>query len=141
MYFLLQNGLPLAGPFPAFLPSLTYHRSFLPPLCFGSETLLGPDCKAADGHPPVPLSPAVWCSAAVDVLFLIDGSHSIGKGSFERAKHFAITVCATLDINPERVSASLAVSVFRMSLAASDRNPVLSRRGHYWLVEVERTRG
>ncbi|XP_036191795.1 von Willebrand factor A domain-containing protein 2 isoform X3 [Myotis myotis] len=48
-------------------------------------------------------SKTVWCSAAVDVLFLIDGSHSIGKGSFERAKHFAITVCAALDINPERV--------------------------------------
>ncbi|XP_014401895.1 PREDICTED: von Willebrand factor A domain-containing protein 2 [Myotis brandtii] len=48
-------------------------------------------------------SKTVWCSAAVDVLFLIDGSHSIGKGSFERAKHFAITVCAALDIHPERV--------------------------------------
>ncbi|XP_036121813.1 von Willebrand factor A domain-containing protein 2 [Molossus molossus] len=48
-------------------------------------------------------SKIMWCSAAVDVLFLIDGSHSIGKGSFERAKHFAITVCDALDINPERV--------------------------------------
>lgn len=102
---------------------------------------MGPDCKEADGHLLIPLSPAVWCSAAVDVLFLIDGSHSIGKGSFERAKHFAITVCAALDINPERVSASLAVSVFRMYLVASDRNPVSSRRGHYWLVEVGRPGG
>nr|KAF6459710.1 von Willebrand factor A domain containing 2 [Rousettus aegyptiacus] len=48
-------------------------------------------------------SKMMWCSAAMDVLFLIDGSHSIGKGSFERAKHFAITVCDALDINPERV--------------------------------------
>ncbi|XP_036295006.1 von Willebrand factor A domain-containing protein 2 [Pipistrellus kuhlii] len=48
-------------------------------------------------------SKTAWCSAAVDVLFLMDGSHSIGKGSFERAKHFAITVCDALDINPERV--------------------------------------
>lgn len=77
----------------------------------------------------------------MDVLFLMDGSHSIGKGSFERAKHFAVTVCDALDINPERVSARLAASVFRMSLVASDRNPILSRRGHRGLVEVERPRG
>lgn len=54
---------------------------------------------------PCPL--VMWCSAAVDVLFLIDGSHSVGKGSFERAKHFAIRVCDALDINPKRVSTVL----------------------------------
>ncbi|XP_004459943.1 von Willebrand factor A domain-containing protein 2 isoform X2 [Dasypus novemcinctus] len=43
------------------------------------------------------------CSAAMDVLFLLDGSYSVGKGSFERSKHFAITVCDTLDIKPETV--------------------------------------
>ncbi|XP_040479735.1 von Willebrand factor A domain-containing protein 2 [Ursus maritimus] len=48
-------------------------------------------------------SKMIQCSAAVDVLFLIDGSHSVGKGSFERSKHFAIMVCDALDINPERV--------------------------------------
>ncbi|XP_060142317.1 von Willebrand factor A domain-containing protein 2-like [Globicephala melas] len=48
-------------------------------------------------------SKRMWCSAVADVLFLIDGSHSIGKGSFERSKHFAITVCDALDINPRRV--------------------------------------
>ncbi|XP_066095143.1 von Willebrand factor A domain-containing protein 2 [Saccopteryx bilineata] len=48
-------------------------------------------------------SKITWCSAAVDIVFLIDGSHSIGKGSFERAKHFAITACDALDINPDRV--------------------------------------
>nr|XP_019580764.1 PREDICTED: von Willebrand factor A domain-containing protein 2 isoform X2 [Rhinolophus sinicus] len=48
-------------------------------------------------------SKMMWCSAAVDILFLIDGSHSIGKGSFERAKHFAIRVCDALDINPKKV--------------------------------------
>lgn len=58
-------------------------------------------------------SPLVMqCSAAVDLLFLIDGSHSVGKGSFERSKHFAITVCDALDINPERVSASLIILAF-----------------------------
>ncbi|XP_027448303.2 von Willebrand factor A domain-containing protein 2 isoform X2 [Zalophus californianus] len=48
-------------------------------------------------------SGVMQCSAAVDVLFLIDGSHSVGKRSFERSKHFAIMVCDALDINPERV--------------------------------------
>uniref|UniRef100_A0AAA9TWL3 von Willebrand factor A domain-containing protein 2 n=1 Tax=Bos taurus TaxID=9913 RepID=A0AAA9TWL3_BOVIN len=48
-------------------------------------------------------SKMMWCSAAVDVLFLMDGSHSVGKGSFERSKHFAITVCDALDINPRKV--------------------------------------
>ncbi|XP_016067685.1 PREDICTED: von Willebrand factor A domain-containing protein 2 isoform X2 [Miniopterus natalensis] len=53
-------------------------------------------------------SKIMWCSAALDVLFLIDGSYSIGKGSFERAKHFAITVCNALDINPEKVRVGAA---------------------------------
>ncbi|ELV13440.1 von Willebrand factor A domain-containing protein 2 [Tupaia chinensis] len=43
------------------------------------------------------------CSAAVDLLFLLDGSHSVGKGSFERSKHFANMVCDSLDISLERV--------------------------------------
>lgn len=46
----------------------------------------------------------IWCSAAVDILFLLDGSHSIGKGSFERSKRFATAVCDALDISPGRVS-------------------------------------
>ncbi|EHH19389.1 hypothetical protein EGK_20084 [Macaca mulatta] len=48
-------------------------------------------------------SKMMWCSAAVDILFLLDGSNSVGKGSFERSKHFAITVCDALDISTERV--------------------------------------
>ncbi|XP_066549887.1 von Willebrand factor A domain-containing protein 2 [Amia ocellicauda] len=43
------------------------------------------------------------CSAAIDVLFLLDGSHSIGKGGFERSKHFTLKLCEALDVNPERV--------------------------------------
>ncbi|NXV77855.1 VWA2 protein, partial [Atlantisia rogersi] len=43
------------------------------------------------------------CSASLDVLFLLDGSYSIGKGSFERAKHFAGKLCDALDIHPDRV--------------------------------------
>nr|BAE26210.1 unnamed protein product [Mus musculus] len=48
-------------------------------------------------------SKLMWCSAAVDILFLLDGSHSIGKGSFERSKRFAIAACDALDISPGRV--------------------------------------
>ncbi|EMP39035.1 von Willebrand factor A domain-containing protein 2 [Chelonia mydas] len=43
------------------------------------------------------------CSASVDLLLLLDGSYSIGKGSFERSKHFAGKLCDALDINPDRV--------------------------------------
>jgi hypothetical protein len=57
------------------------------------------------------LSLVMWCSATLDVLFLLDGSHSIGKGSFERCKHFAITICEALDISPERVSTASLISV------------------------------
>ncbi|KAJ8411087.1 hypothetical protein AAFF_G00181220 [Aldrovandia affinis] len=45
----------------------------------------------------------IQCSAAIDILLLIDGSYSIGKGSFERSKHFAIKMMDVLDINPDRV--------------------------------------
>uniref|UniRef100_UPI00398ED674 von Willebrand factor A domain-containing protein 2-like n=1 Tax=Pristiophorus japonicus TaxID=55135 RepID=UPI00398ED674 len=45
----------------------------------------------------------IQCSSAIDVLLLMDGSYSIGKGSFERSKHFAGKLCDILDINPDRV--------------------------------------
>ncbi|XP_023785658.1 von Willebrand factor A domain-containing protein 2 isoform X2 [Cyanistes caeruleus] len=43
------------------------------------------------------------CSASLDVLFLLDGSYSIGRGTFERSKHFAGKLCDALDIHPDRV--------------------------------------
>ncbi|NXC47819.1 VWA2 protein, partial [Penelope pileata] len=43
------------------------------------------------------------CSASVDILFLLDGSYSVGRGSFERSKHFAGKLCDALDIHPGRV--------------------------------------
>ncbi|KAM9837064.1 von Willebrand factor A domain-containing protein 2 [Aulostomus maculatus] len=43
------------------------------------------------------------CSAAMDILFLLDGSYSVGKGSFERSKHFAIKLSQALDIGPDKV--------------------------------------
>uniref|UniRef100_A0A8C6ZY46 von Willebrand factor A domain containing 2 n=1 Tax=Nothoprocta perdicaria TaxID=30464 RepID=A0A8C6ZY46_NOTPE len=51
---------------------------------------------------------AMQCSASVDVLFLLDGSYSIGKGSFERSKHFMGKLCDALDIRPDRVSFDFA---------------------------------
>lgn len=39
----------------------------------------------------------------MDILFLMDGSYSVGKGSFERSKHYAIKLCQALDIGPDKV--------------------------------------
>uniref|UniRef100_A0A8D2IVD8 von Willebrand factor A domain containing 2 n=1 Tax=Varanus komodoensis TaxID=61221 RepID=A0A8D2IVD8_VARKO len=49
------------------------------------------------------LLPVMNCSAPVDILFLLDGSYSIGKGNFERSKYFTIKLCDALDISPEKV--------------------------------------
>ncbi|XP_053307201.1 von Willebrand factor A domain-containing protein 2 [Spea bombifrons] len=43
------------------------------------------------------------CSAALDVLILLDGSNSVGKGSFERSKHFASRLCDVLDVGGNQV--------------------------------------
>lgn len=43
------------------------------------------------------------CSSAMDILFLMDGSYSIGKGTFERSKHYAVKLCEGLDVAPDKV--------------------------------------
>ncbi|TSK14749.1 Tudor domain-containing protein 1 [Bagarius yarrelli] len=43
------------------------------------------------------------CSAAMDVLFLMDGSFSVGKGGFERSRHCVLKLCEALDIGPDTV--------------------------------------
>ena len=43
------------------------------------------------------------CSARMDVLFLMDGSYSVGKGSFERCKHYTIKLTQALDIAADKV--------------------------------------
>ncbi|KAG7506264.1 von Willebrand factor A domain-containing protein 2 [Solea senegalensis] len=43
------------------------------------------------------------CSAAMDMVFVMDGSYSVGKGSFERSKHYAIKLSQALDIGPDKV--------------------------------------
>ncbi|KAM9426647.1 von Willebrand factor A domain-containing protein 2 [Pholidichthys leucotaenia] len=47
------------------------------------------------------------CSAAMDLLLLMDGSYSVGKGSFERAKHFVIKLCQALDVGLDKVRVGL----------------------------------
>ncbi|XP_028990020.1 von Willebrand factor A domain-containing protein 2 isoform X2 [Betta splendens] len=47
------------------------------------------------------------CSAAMDVLFLLDGSYSVGKGGFERSKHYAVKLCQALVTGPDQVRVGL----------------------------------
>ncbi|KAI1236183.1 hypothetical protein IHE44_0001460 [Lamprotornis superbus] len=60
------------------------------------------------------LSQVMQCSASLDVLFLLDGSYSIGKGSFERSKHFASKLCDAFDIHPDRYSSWLQLLVLSL---------------------------
>lgn len=62
------------------------------------------DTTKAQFHSVYLFLPVMQCSASLDVLFLLDGSYSIGKGSFERSKHFAGKLCDAMDIRPDRVS-------------------------------------
>ncbi|XP_059892716.1 von Willebrand factor A domain-containing protein 2 [Gadus macrocephalus] len=43
------------------------------------------------------------CSAPMDVVFLLDGSYSVGKGSFERSRHYALRLSRVMDIGPDKV--------------------------------------
>lgn len=56
------------------------------------------------------------CSAAMDILFLMDGSYSVGKGSFERSKHYAIKLSQALDIGPDTVCFSFRSVFLPLSL-------------------------
>uniref|UniRef100_A0AAV2LGR2 von Willebrand factor A domain-containing protein 2 n=1 Tax=Knipowitschia caucasica TaxID=637954 RepID=A0AAV2LGR2_KNICA len=47
------------------------------------------------------------CSGALDLLFLLDGSYSVGKGGFERSKHFAVKLTEALDVRPDKVRVGL----------------------------------
>lgn len=55
------------------------------------------------------------CSAAMDILFLMDGSYSVGKSTFERSKHYAIKLCQAVDIGSDKVcflSVLISLSLF-----------------------------
>jgi len=43
------------------------------------------------------------CSAAVDILFVMDSSYSVGKGGFERSRHYMLKLCEALDVSPDKV--------------------------------------
>ncbi|XP_065118912.2 von Willebrand factor A domain-containing protein 2 [Paramisgurnus dabryanus] len=43
------------------------------------------------------------CSAAMDILFVMDSSYSVGKGGFERSRHYMLKLCEALDISPDKV--------------------------------------
>ncbi|XP_067100828.1 von Willebrand factor A domain-containing protein 2 [Osmerus mordax] len=47
------------------------------------------------------------CSTPMDVLILMDGSYSVGKGSFERSKHYALKLTEALDVRPNKVRVGL----------------------------------
>ncbi|XP_076854659.1 von Willebrand factor A domain-containing protein 2 isoform X2 [Brachyhypopomus gauderio] len=59
------------------------------------------------------------CSAAMDVLFVMDGSYSVGKGSFERSRRCVLKLCEALDIGPDtvRVGVLLFSSSPRMEIS------------------------
>ena len=65
------------------------------------------------------------CSAAMDILFLMDGSYSVGKGSFERSKHYAVKLCQALDIRPDKVCfLSVHFSLFLVSISTHVVSPL-----------------
>lgn len=76
----------------------------------------------------------------MDILFLLDGSYSVGKGSFERSKHYAIKLCQALDIAPDKVcllllfcvSSSLPLSLIYTILI--DPHPDAGRRDSVWFL-------
>ncbi|XP_072522866.1 von Willebrand factor A domain-containing protein 2 [Salminus brasiliensis] len=49
------------------------------------------------------------CSGAMDVLFVMDSSYSVGKGGFERSRHCVLKLCEALDIGPDTVRVGVIV--------------------------------
>lgn len=49
----------------------------------------------------------VWsvmqCSTAMDILFVMDSSYSVGKGGFERSRHYVLKLCEALDVSKDKV--------------------------------------
>ncbi|XP_073774665.1 von Willebrand factor A domain-containing protein 2 [Danio rerio] len=43
------------------------------------------------------------CSAAMDILFVMDSSYSVGKGGFERSRHYMLKLCEALDVRQDKV--------------------------------------
>ncbi len=49
----------------------------------------------------------VWsvmqCSAAMDILFVMDSSYSVGKGGFERSRHYVLKLYEALNVSKDKV--------------------------------------
>lgn len=76
------------------------------------------------------------CSAAMDILFLMDGSYSVGKGGFERSKHYAIKLCQALDIRLDKVgflSHPSSLFFFLLSISIVFNHTGASRADSVWL--------
>ncbi|KTG35083.1 hypothetical protein cypCar_00018882 [Cyprinus carpio] len=43
------------------------------------------------------------CSTAMDILFVMDSSYSVGKGGFERSLHYVLKLCEALDVSTDKV--------------------------------------
>uniref|UniRef100_A0A673IR54 von Willebrand factor A domain-containing protein 2-like n=1 Tax=Sinocyclocheilus rhinocerous TaxID=307959 RepID=A0A673IR54_9TELE len=43
------------------------------------------------------------CSTAMDILFVMDSSYSVGKGGFERSRHYVLKLCEALDVSTDKV--------------------------------------
>uniref|UniRef100_A0A8C1UU23 von Willebrand factor A domain-containing protein 2-like n=1 Tax=Cyprinus carpio TaxID=7962 RepID=A0A8C1UU23_CYPCA len=43
------------------------------------------------------------CSTAMDILFVVDSSYSVGKGGFERSLHYVLKLCEALDVSTDKV--------------------------------------
>ncbi|XP_029774395.1 collagen alpha-1(XX) chain isoform X3 [Suricata suricatta] len=65
--------------------------------------------RASEGKTKQPASPQFRCTPAVpvDMIFLVDGSWSIGHRHFQQVKDFLATVIEPFDIGPDKVQVGL----------------------------------
>nr|XP_038036776.1 von Willebrand factor A domain-containing protein 2 isoform X2 [Anas platyrhynchos] len=90
--FVIMNFLPLAIIFVFYLPQVLPKSKNVQEIHADQETI--GKISAAD-------------QPAVDILFLLDGSSSVGSSGFNNSKHFAGKLCDALDIDPDRVHVGL----------------------------------
>eukprot|EP00075_Anas_platyrhynchos_P026645 XP_027315898.1 von Willebrand factor A domain-containing protein 2 isoform X2 [Anas platyrhynchos] len=88
--FVIMNFLPLAIIFVFYLPQVLPKSKNVQEIHADQETI--GKISAAD---------------QLDILFLLDGSSSVGSSGFNNSKHFAGKLCDALDIDPDRVHVGL----------------------------------
>uniref|UniRef100_A0A8C1NTY2 von Willebrand factor A domain containing 2 n=1 Tax=Cyprinus carpio TaxID=7962 RepID=A0A8C1NTY2_CYPCA len=57
------------------------------------------------------------CSTAMDILFVMDSSYSVGKGGFERSLHYVLKLCEALDVSTVRVGVILFGSTPKLEIS------------------------